>query len=355
MAERKTVNVGIVGFGYWGPKLLRNFSNAKTTSVIAVCESDPGRRERAQKDHPELTVVADLEDLLKIPELDAVAIATPVNAHYPVAKQALLKGKHVFVEKPFTRTTAQAKELIAIAEERNLVIMVDHTFLFTAAVNKIRDYIKAGDLGSLLYYDSTRINLGLFQPDVDVIWDLAPHDFSILDYVIPTKPIGISVNGASHLPSNHCDVAYVVLDFGQNFIGHLHLNWLAPAKKRQILIGGSKKMIQFDDVEQDEKIRIYDRGIDLQEEAKGLTITPDDFEGRYVKMISYRTGDVHIPWLDRTEALFRECTLFGDAILNGTEIPNDGYAGLRVVALLEAASESLKNNGQKIEIDWHHQ
>lgn len=353
MSDRP-VGVGVVGYGYWGPRLVRNFQNAGTTRALAICERDENRRELAQHANPSLPVVADLDELLAIPDVEAVAIATPVATHHRLAKQVLLADRHLLVEKPITRSAEEGAELIRIARERNRVLMVDHTFLFTPAVQKLRELMEAEELGELLYYDSIRINLGLFQPDVDVIWDLAPHDLSILDFVIPHRPRRISAIGASHSPSGLSDVAYVTLDFGDNLLGHLHLNWLAPMKVRQILIGGSKKMAVFNDILADEKVRIYNRGIDIADSVGRKTITVDDREGRYQTLISYRTGDVYAPWLDRTEALFSECSLFGRVIRSGTPFFNDGLSGLRVVLMLEAATRSLNSGGGFIDVEWDH-
>ena len=346
------VGVGILGFGYWGPRLLRNFDVAESTRPLAIWDRDAGRRAYARKTNANLAVVESLEELLEVPGVEAVAIATPVKYHHELAKKALLQNMHVFIEKPFTQTSEQALELMSLARDRDRRMMVDHTFLYTAAVKKMRSIVHAGDLGELLYYDSIRINLGLLQPDVDVIWDLAPHDLSILDYVVPMRPRALSAIGTSHSPSGRSDVAYITVDFGANLLGHFHLNWLAPMKVRQILIGGSKKMLVYNDVLPDEKLRVYDRGIEFEDSAPGGTISPDDREGRYQTMISYRTGDVHTPWLDQTEALFLECAAFGEVIRNGGEVVNDGLAGLRVVLMLEAASQSLNEKGRFVDVDW---
>ncbi len=346
------VGVGIVGYGYWGPNLVRNFQEARTTRVAGICERDPGRRAKAATSAPGIPVVADLEELLALAEVEAVAIATPVRSHHALARRALESGRHVFVEKPFTYTAEEALDLIRLARRQDRRIMVDHTFVYTGAVMKLREITRAGDLGELLYYDSVRINLGLFQPDVDVIWDLAPHDFSILDHVVPTRPQRISAIGSSHAPSGHSDLAYVTLDFGSGFLGHLHLNWLAPVKVRQIMIGGSRKMAVYNDVLPDEKIRIYDRGIQVESRPLAEAGGDEERERRYQTMISYRTGDVHAPWLDRTEALHRECKAFGHAIRSGEPIETDSIAGLRVVLMLEAASRSLQAGGGFVAIDW---
>jgi predicted dehydrogenase len=345
----KPVGIGVVGFGYWGPKLLRNLFNAETTHPLGVCELNPERRQAAQHSNPNLAVVSDLEELLAIDGLEAVAIATPVSSHFELALAALKRGMHVLVTKPFTHRSEDAVTLVRTARERGRVIFVDHTFLFTSAVRKLRDLVAGGELGDLLYYDSIRINLGLFQSDVDVIWDLAPHDFSILDHVVPKRPVRVAAVAASHSPSGLADVAYVTLEYGDGLLAHFHLNWLAPMKVRQILIGGSRRMVQFNDIVPDEKIRIYDRGI---ESGLSPTQTPDDRDGRYQARISYRTGDMHAPWLDRTEALFAECRAFGNAVRGGELSAGDPEAGVRVVLMLEAATRSLAESGRFVPIDW---
>lgn len=346
---KKPVGVGVVGFGYWGPKLLRNLFNAETTRPLGVCELNPERREAAKRSNPDLTVVSELDELLGLEGLEAVVIATPVSTHFELALAALKRKKHVLVTKPFTHKAEEAVTLVRTARELGLVLFVDHTFLFTSAVRKLKELVHGGELGDLLYYDSIRINLGLFQSDVDVIWDLAPHDFSILDHVVPKRPLRVSAVAASHSPSGLADVAYVTLEYDNGLLAHFHLNWLAPMKVRQILIGGSRRMVQFNDIVPDEKIRIYDRGI---ESTTGPTLTPDDRDGRYQARISYRTGDMHAPWLDRTEALFAECRAFGNAVRGGPVGEGDPMAGVRVVLMLEAATRSLSEAGRFVPIDW---
>jgi predicted dehydrogenase len=345
----KPVGIGVVGFGYWGPKLLRNLFNAETTRPLGVCELNPERREAALRSHPDLAVVSELDALLALDGLEAVAIATPVCTHFELALAALKRGKHVLVTKPFTQKSQDAVTLVRTARELGRVIFVDHTFLFTPAVRKLKELVGGGELGDLLYYDSIRINLGLFQSDVDVIWDLAPHDFSILDHVVPKRPLQVAAVAASHSPSGLADVAYVTLQYGDGLLAHFHLNWLAPMKVRQILIGGSRRMVQFNDIVPDEKVRIYDRGI---ESTTSPTLTPDDRDGRYQARISYRTGDMHAPWLDRTEALFAECRAFGSAVRGGELGGGEPEAGVRVVLMLEAAARSLTQAGRFVPIDW---
>lgn len=342
------IGVGVVGLGYWGPRLVRNFQNAAGFQLLGVFDTDPSRREAFAGVGP----VDSYEALLQVPGLSTVAIATPVEAHYALAKAALEADKHVMVEKPFTNSSAQAIELVRLAREHDRVLMVDHTFLYTAAVRELRRLIAAGEVGELLYYDSIRVNLGLFQRDVDVIWDLAPHDFSILDHLVGRRPRAVSAIGRSHTPSGLCDVAYVTLDHGDSLLAHLHLNWLAPQKVRQVMIGGSRKMVLWDDIEPDQKVQVYDRGIQIEPGRRQGTITSDHGDDRYTSMISYRMGDLHAPWLDRTEALFTEVGALERAIRHGQPLVNDGVAGLRVVLLLEAASRSLEQDGAWVEVEW---
>jgi predicted dehydrogenase len=271
-----------------------------------------------------------------------VAVVTPVFSHFDMAKAALLAGKHVFVEKPFTATSVQARELIDLAARKGLKIMVDHTFLFTGAVKKIKQIIDSGELGNLLFYDSVRVNLGLFQHDVNVIWDLAPHDLSIMAHVISKKPVALSAHGSIHFEGKYEDIAYVSIEFeGNGFLAHFHVNWLSPVKVRKTLIAGDKKMVVWDDLDADEKIKIYDRGVEIKSANGGKN-------GIHEMLVSYRSGDVYIPKLEGTEALKAEAQYFVDCIDKGREPFNNGQAGLEVVRLLEAADESVKNGGKRI-------
>jgi len=327
------VNFGVIGYGYWGPNIVRNLVSLEGSQVIAIAEISANARARAQKAYPRMRVTADASEVISSPEIDAIAVVSPVWTHYELAKAALLEGKHIFVEKPFTSNTVQAEELINLAEQKNLKIMVDHTFLFTGAVRKIRQLIEEDSLGNLYYYDSTRVNLGLFQHDINVLWDLAPHDLSIMDNLLKGKPEGIVATGQGHL-NGHEDVAFMTVYFPEKVIAHINVNWLSPVKVRTTLIGGEKRMLVWNDLEADEKVKVYDKGVRITSR-----------EGVYDLLVSYRSGDMWAPQLEQVEALRQEMTYFVDCVSTGKEPFNNGCAGLRVVQMLEAASESLKKKG----------
>ena len=327
------MNFGVIGYGYWGPNVVRNLTSLDGSQVLAIAEMSAAARKRAQKAHPGITVTADASEVMASPDIDAVAVITPVWTHYELAKAALENGKHVFVEKPFTSNTEQGEKLIELARRKNLKIMVDHTFLFTGAVRKISQLLDDDALGKLYYYDSTRVNLGLFQHDINVLWDLAPHDLSIMDYVIKTTPEAIVATGEKHL-NCHEDVAYMTVYFPEKVIAHINVNWLSPVKVRTTLIGGEKRMLVWNDLEADEKVKVYDKGVNITNR-----------EGVYDLLVSYRSGDMWSPQLEQVEALRQELTYFVDCISNNKEPFNDGCAGLRVVKMLEAASESLSKRG----------
>jgi predicted dehydrogenase len=336
------LNIGIIGYGYWGPNVARNFYATPGVKLAAISDLSEKRLGLAQSHYPFISGAKNPLDLIRSTDVDAVAIVTPVFAHYDMAKAALLAGKHIFVEKPFTSTSAQARELIDLAAKKNLKIMVDHTFLFTGAVKKIKELIDSDRLGKLLFYDSVRVNLGLFQHDVNVIWDLAPHDLSIMTHVIDKAPVAISAHGSVHFAGGFEDIAYVAIEFaGNGFIAHFHVNWLSPVKIRKTLISGDKKMLVWDDLDADEKIKIYDRGVTVKSADEGKN-------GIHALLVSYRSGDVHIPKLEATEALKAEAQYFVECIETDQEPFNSGQAGLRVVRLLEAADESIKNGGKRV-------
>jgi predicted dehydrogenase len=330
------VKFGVVGYGYWGPNVVRNLDRLESAEVVAVCDKSPASRKKVAKAYPDVLVTEDSAELMSSPDIDAIAVVTPVWTHYELAKAALLNGKHIFVEKPFTSNADQAQELIELAARKNLKIMVDHTFLFTGAVTKIKQLLQDGALGKLYYYDSTRVNLGLFQHDVNVVWDLAPHDLSIIDHLIQQTPEAISATGQSHL-NGHEDVAFITLYFPDNVIAHINVNWLSPVKVRTTLIGGEKKMLVWNDLQADEKIKIYDKGVNVTSR-----------EGLYDLLVHYRSGDMWAPQIEQVEALTRELAYFVDCIVTDTIPFNDGNAGLRVVKMLEAAGQSLKLRGQLV-------
>ncbi len=331
------LRIGVVGYGYWGPNIVRNFYGLDGVQVAAVSDLNEGRLKLVKKTYPSVEVTTDAKSLVTSPDIDAVAIITPVFAHYELARRALENGKHVFLEKPFTSTVAQAEELVELAEKKGLTIMVDHTFLFTGAVRKIKELVDEGALGRLMYFDSTRVNLGLFQHDVNVIWDLAPHDLSIMDYLVSEKPVAVTATGTDHFDNGLEDVAYVAVYFPDKMIAHFNVNWLSPVKVRTTLIGGDKKMLVWNDIDPDEKIKVYDKGVEVKTS-----------ENVYNLLVSYRSGDVWVPKVDQTEALKLEAQYFVDCVANGTKPINDGMSGLRVVRILEAANKSIKNKGETV-------
>ncbi|MFW5775040.1 MAG: Gfo/Idh/MocA family protein [Chitinivibrionales bacterium] len=332
------LKIGVIGYGYWGPNIVRNFHGAAGATVACVCDNRAQALDSLHKNYPDMNTTQEYRDIIQATDIDVVAVVTPVSTHYGLAKKALLEGKHVFVEKPFTATVAEAEELINIAEQKNLKIMVDHTFLFTGAVRKIKTLISEGVLGDVYYYDSTRVNLGLFQHDANVIWDLAPHDFSIMRYVIDEKPVAISAHGKAHV-GEYENIAYIAVHFANNLIAHFNVNWLSPVKLRNTLIGGEKKMLVWNDVDPDEKIKIYDKGIDVKNR-----------EGVYKMLVSYRTGDMTAPKIEPTEALRLETEHFVDCIVNDKTPISDATLGLEVVQMLEACDKSIKDEGRLVRL-----
>ncbi|MEO8726799.1 MAG: Gfo/Idh/MocA family oxidoreductase [Acidobacteriaceae bacterium] len=334
------IRVAVIGYGYWGPNIVRNLSLCSGFEVAAICDQDSGALRRAKMVYPGVHTTTNLDEVLHSPRIDAVAVITPVWTHHGIAKEALRNGKHVFVEKPFTSSVAQAQELIELAEQKGLTIMVDHTFLFTGAVKKIRELIDTGVMGDLYYYDSLRVNLGLFQHDINVIWDLAPHDLSIMDYIIDSEPEAIVATGEKHL-NGHEDIAFITVYFPDNVIAHLNVNWLSPVKVRTTLIGGEKKMLVWNDLENDEKVKVYDKGayINTAQDVRDL-------------LVSYRSGDAWVPRVEQTEALKTELMYFHDCISQNTRPFNDGRAGLRVVQMLEAAQISIQKRGAAVGLSF---
>jgi predicted dehydrogenase len=333
------IKIGVIGYGYWGPNVARNVNSCERAELVSICDLDEQRLKKAKSTFPFVKIYSDPQELITSNDIDAVAVVTPVYTHFDLAKFALENGKHIWVEKPFTSTVAQGEELIELADRLNLKIMVDHTFLFTGSVRKMREVIDTGELGSLFFYDSVRVNLGLFQHDINVIWDLAPHDFSIMNYLIDKKPKAVSAWGTEHFGRGLEDVAYIAVHFDNSFISHFHCNWLSPVKIRRTLISGNKKMLVWDDLSTDEKLKIYDKGVDIKNTV-----------GIHELLVSYRSGDMYVPKVENIEALKLEVDYFVDCIEFDQEPFNDGKAGLLVVRMLDAADKSLKLEGKKIAI-----
>ena len=333
------IRIGVIGYGYWGPNIVRNFHAHECSEVVLVCDQNPKCLERLKKAHPSIPFTTDANEVIKSPNIDLVAVVTPVWTHFELAKAALENGKHIFVEKPFTCSVLQAEELIELADRKNLKIMVDHTFLFTGAVKKIRQLVDEGALGDLYYYDSLRVNLGLFQHDVNVIWDLAPHDLSIMDYLIQAKPEAVVATGERHLNGVE-DVAFITVYFPKHIIAHVNVNWLSPVKVRTTLLGGEKKMLVWNDLEADEKIKVYDKGVSMSTNPGNL----------HRLLVSYRSGDMWSPQVEAIEALRAETAYFLRCISENKTPFNDGVAGLRVVRILEAADRSVRNRGEAVSL-----
>jgi predicted dehydrogenase len=331
------MRIGVIGYGYWGPNIVRNFHSQDNCEVVLVADRNPKCESRLKKTFPGIGFTTDENQILMSPDIDVVAVVTPVWTHYELAKKALENGKHVFVEKPFTYSVAQGDELIELAERKKLKIMVDHTFLFTGAVKKIKELVEKKELGDLYYYDALRVNLGLFQHDVNVIWDLAPHDLSIMDYVIGEKPEAVVATGEKHLNGVE-DVAFITVYFPKRIIAHVNVNWLSPVKVRTTLIGGEKKMLVWNDLEADEKLRIYDKGVSMSTNPGNL----------HQLLVSYRSGDMWAPQVEQVEALRAETAYFIKCIEENSNPFNDGAAGLRVVRILEAADRSIRSRGEAI-------
>ena len=334
------IRIGVIGYGYWGPNVVRNFAELAEAQVTVVSDSRPERLAQAQRRYPGIRVTTDPLDLIADPAVDAVAIVTPVAFHFELASAALGAGKHVLVEKPIASTSDEASRLIDDAARRRLVLMVDHTFVYTGAVQKMRELVAGGELGDVHYYDSVRINLGLFQHDVDVLWDLAVHDLSIMDFILTQQPVAVSATGLAHVPGRPKNIAYMTMFFDSPMIAHVHASWLAPVKVRRTLLGGSRRMIVFDDLEASEKIKVYDRGISVDPSPENV----------YQMLVGYRTGDMWAPKLAVTEALQVEAAHFVDCVKRAARPQSDGESGLRVVRLLEAASASMQQHGRPVDI-----
>ncbi len=330
------MKIAVVGLGYWGPNLVRNFSTCDGVDEVGCFDVDKRRMNFVRSRFPNVHHFSSFEEILGS-DYDGVALAVPISQHHPFGIQALRAGKHVLVEKPMAANVKQCEELLAEAVKSRRVLMVDHTFVYTGAVRKIKEIVARGDIGDIYYFDSVRVNLGLFQHDVNVLWDLAPHDLSIMDYVLELRPTGVSALGMNHY--NHMeDVAYLAVRFGDQMMGHVHVNWLSPVKIRRIIIGGNKKMILFDDMELSEKVKVYDSGVKVVTQ-----------EGIYKTLVEYRTGDMFAPKLDQSEALGLVVRDFLNSMRTGEKPASDGEFGLRIVRILEAAEKSLHNGGKLIE------
>jgi predicted dehydrogenase len=340
LKSMKPITIGVIGCGYWGPNLLRNFAENEAAELRWICDPDERRLAAMSRRYPAVQTTIDYRRVIEDSEIDALAIVTPVATHFQIAKEALLAAKHALVEKPLTSTVAEADELLKLAARANRTIMVDHTFVYTGAVRKMKEIVQSGELGELLYFDSVRINLGLFQRDINVLWDLAPHDLSIMDYLIERQPDAVSAVGSCHIEPGIENIAYLLMHFPDDFIAHFHFNWLAPVKIRRTLIAGSRKMILYDDIEPTEKVRVYDKGV--------TSNRTDNREADYQTLVSYRTGDVWAPKLDTTEALRFVVAEFLDSIREARKPLTDGASGLRVVRLLEAAQQSIKTGGRAV-------
>lgn len=333
------MKIGIIGLGYWGPNLVRNFSAQSEVTQVIACDLREERRNTIKRKFPSIKVIDSCEELVRS-DVDAVVIATPVASHFNIAKKCLEAGKHIWVEKPFTANSLEALELLDIAERKNLRIFVDHTFIYTGAVRKMKDLVKSGELGNILYFESERINLGLFQKDVNVVWDLAPHDLSIMDYIMDTQKVAaVCANGIANFNGLE-NVAHISVYFEEKCFAHFHVNWTSPVKIRRMMVGGDKKMLVFDDMENFEKIKVYDSGIEI-----------NTTEGIHEALVQYRIGDMFSPKVNQTEALDLGAKEFIASILENRLPKTNGYDGLKIVKILEASSKSLANKGEMVEIN----
>jgi predicted dehydrogenase len=334
------INVGIIGYGYWGPNLVRNFFAAKNCCIKSVADARPERLEQLGKVFPTIRGVQDAEEVIYDPDIDAVIIATPVSTHFTLARKALAEGKHVLLEKPMTSSVEEAELLINLAAQKQVLLMVDHTFLYTGAVQKMRQLVDNQELGNIKYLDSTRINLGLFQQDINVLWDLAPHDISILNYIVNERPYSVNATGITHTNNNIENIAYLTVNYASGFIAHFNCSWTSPVKVRMMLIGGDRKMILYNDLEPSEKIKVYDTG---------YTYSNDEEKKRV--LVDYRTGDIYVPKLATTEALLGMANDFISCIQEKKQPQSSCHLGLDVVKILEASSKSIKHYGREVVLD----
>ena len=340
VATAPVIRVGLIGYGYWGPNVVRNFAEVSGAQVWAVSDMSESRLALAHARYPAITTTTDCHELIADPAVDAVVIMTPVSTHFELAREALQAGKHVLVAKPLASSSEQAVELIEEARIQQRVLMIDHTFIYTGAVRRIKELVDSASLGRLYYYDSVRVNLGLFQHDVNVLWDLAVHDLAIMDYVLGEQPCAVAATGAAHVPGHPVNMAYLTCFFDDTLLAHHHVNWLAPVKVRRTLIGGDRQMIVYDDLEPSEKVKVYDKGITLTNRSERV----------YESLVGYRTGDMWAPHLSLTEGLRVEAQHFMECIRTGQQPLSDGRAALRVIRILEAASTSLLQRGQPVEL-----
>lgn len=334
------INIGVIGYGYWGPNLVRNFAEVSRVKLASVADSNPDKLNLVQRRFPAVKATADFQDLLRDPEIDAIAVATPVSTHFELGMAVLKAGKHLWLEKPMTETSLQARQLMDEADKRKRVLFVDHTFVYTGAVRRMKQIVASGELGKILYYDSSRVNLGLFQHDVNVISDLGVHDFSILDHLLREHPNAVSAGGINHFPGTPENLAYITMFYDSGTIAHINVSWLAPVKVRQILLGGSNKMITYDDLQPSEKVKVYDKGVSFTDDPKKI----------YEMRVGYRTGDMWAPKLDETEALRIAVEHFVDSIEQSKPPETDGRMGLRVVELVEAATSSMRGRGETVHL-----
>lgn len=333
------MTAAIIGLGYWGPNLVRNFLANGNIDQVTGCDQNPARLRFIEEKFPSVKLTSNADDMLNDSSIDIIVIAVPVRFHYELARKGLEAGKHIWIEKPFTASSKEAEELINFAEKKNLRIFVDHTFIYTGAVRKAKEIVDKGELGEIIYFDSVRVNLGLFQHDINVIWDLAPHDLSIMDYILNKKVAGISANGIANY-YNYENVAHLSVYFHDNCFAHFHVNWTSPIKIRRMLIGGKKKMLEFDDMEYSEKIKVFDSGVEIENQ-----------EGIYNALVQYRIGDMYSPKVNQTEALTLAVKEFIDAIQQKRNPLTSGAEGLRVVKMLEASEQSIKQQGKFIKIE----
>jgi len=339
--EGETTAVGVIGCGYWGPNLLRNLSQLPVSRVKYCCDLDDARLSHMKTLYPQVSVTKRFEDLIEDEEVKAIAIATPVSTHYPIAKACLQGGKHVLIEKPLAASIAEAEDLNRIAKAGNVVLFAGHTFIYNAAVQKMKDLVESGELGETFYVSSIRVNLGLFQEDINVIWDLAPHDISILNYIFGRDPVTVSTFARSYIRPGIEDVAFITLQYPKGVVAHIHVSWLDPCKIRRTTLVGSKKMLVYDDTSTLEKIRVYD---------KGVTIQPHyDTFGEF--QLAYRFGDIIVPKINDVEPLKVECLHFMECVRNGGVPKSDGTSGLSVVKVVERACESAKLGGAPLALE----